>query len=109
QDQYQQQNALRSSSYSSYSPYAYGVSDLNYYGSFSTLPGYGVMWQPYLVGMGWDPFMDGAWAFYPGFGYGWVSAYPWGWTPYHSGSWVFVNGRGWFWQAGGPWAGFTAP
>ncbi len=32
------------------SPYGYGVSDLNYYGSYSNVPGYGTMWQPYFTG-----------------------------------------------------------
>jgi len=103
--QYQQRYSK--TAYNSYSPYTYGVSDLNYYGSFFNAPGYGMLWQPYLVGAGWDPFMDGMWAFYPGFGYNWVSAYPWGWTPYHSGSWVFVAPYGWVWQPGGPWNGFN--
>jgi hypothetical protein len=107
QEQYHQQYA--SSSYSSYSPYAYGTSDLNYYGSFSSMPGYGTLWQPYFAGAGWDPFMNGAWAFAPGFGYGWVSGYPWGWTPYHYGSWVYVPAYGWGWQPGGSWAGWTQP
>ena len=92
---------------SNYSPYAYGTSDLNYYGNFLTLPGYGMLWQPYLVGAGWDPFMNGAWAFNPGFGYGWVSGYPWGWTPYHYGSWVFLPQYGWAWQPGGAWMGWN--
>jgi hypothetical protein len=48
------------------SPYGYGVSDLNYYGSYTNVPGYGSMWQPYFTGVGWDPFMDGAWGYYPG-------------------------------------------
>ena len=107
QDQYHQQYA--SNSYSSYSPYAYGTSDLNYYGSFSNMPGYGMLWQPYFAGAGWDPFMNGAWAFSPGFGYGWVSGYPWGWTPYHYGSWVYLPTNGWAWQPGGSWAGWTQP
>jgi hypothetical protein len=107
QDQYHQQYA--SSSYSNYSPYAYGTSDLNYYGSFFNAPGYGMMWQPYFAGAGWDPFMNGAWAFAPGFGYGWVSGYPWGWTPYHYGSWVYLPTYGWAWQPGGSWAGWTQP
>ena len=47
------------------SPYGYGVADLNYYGSYSNVPGYGMMWQPYFTGVGWDPFMDGAWALVP--------------------------------------------
>jgi FecR protein len=95
-------------SYNSYSPYAYGTSDLSYYGNFFSYPGYGMMWQPYFAGAGWDPFMDGAWMFYPGFGYGWVSAYPWGWTPYHYGSWVFLPGHGWAWQPGSTWTAVYA-
>jgi hypothetical protein len=107
QDQYHQQYATNS--YSSYSPYAYGTSDLNYYGNFSNVPGYGTVWQPYFAGAGWDPFMNGAWAFAPGFGYGWVSGYPWGWTPYHYGSWVYLPSGGWAWQPGGSWAGWSTP
>lgn len=104
------------------SPYSYGNADLSYYGSYFNAPGYGMLWRPYFAGMGWDPFMDGAWSFYPGWGYGWVSAYPWGWTPYHYGSWVYVGGFGWAWQPGGVWmpwysqprlinapSGFTVP
>jgi hypothetical protein len=83
------------------SPYGYGYSDLNYYGAFMGVPGYGMMWQPYFSGIGWDPFMDGAWAWYPGFGYMFVSPYPWGWMPYRYGNWVFVPGFGWMWQPGG--------
>jgi len=90
-----------------YSPYAYGTSDLNYYGNFFSASGYGMLWQPYFVGAGWDPFMNGAWAFNPGFGYGWVSGYPWGWTPYHYGSWVFIPLYGWAWQPGGAWMGWN--
>lgn len=82
------------------SPYGYGLSDLNYYGSYSTIPGYGLMWQPFFTGVGWDPFMDGAWGFYPGFGYAFASPYPWGWLPYRYGNWNFVPGFGWMWQPG---------
>jgi hypothetical protein len=92
-----------SNSYTNYSPYAYGTSDLAYYGNFFSAPGYGMLWQPYFIGAGWDPFMNGAWAFSPGFGYGWVSSYPWGWVPYHYGTWVFLPGYGWAWQPGGAW------
>jgi Family of unknown function (DUF6600)/FecR protein len=101
QSQYHQR--YTASSYNSCSPYAYGTSDLAYYGHFFDAPGYGLLWQPYLVGMGWNPFMDGAWAFSTGFGYSWVSGYPWGWTPYHYGAWVFLPGYGWAWQPGGVW------
>jgi len=64
-DQYSKNNST---------PYGYGDSDLGYYGGFSNLPGYGTLWQPYFAGVGWDPFMDGAWSWYPGFGFLWASA-----------------------------------
>jgi hypothetical protein len=82
------------------SPYGYGASDLNYYGSYTNFPGYGMMWQPYFAGAGWNPYMDGAWSFYPGAGYLWASAYPWGWMPYYYGNWAYAPGFGWGWQPG---------
>ncbi len=86
-------------------PYGYGNSDLGYYGGYSNVPGYGMMWQPYFTGVGWDPFMDGAWSWYPGMGFMWASAYPWGWMPYYYGNWAFAPGFGWGWQPGG-WNGW---
>ena len=93
------------------SPYAYGMSDLNYYGSFMNVTGYGNVWQPYFIGANWSPFQDGGWAFYPGSGYMWVSGYPWGWMPYNYGNWAFVPGLGWAWQPGyyNPWYGYGIP
>jgi hypothetical protein len=93
---YHDQYAKRNSS-----PYGYGASDLGYYGSYMDVPGYGMMWQPYFTGVGWDPFMDGAWSWYPGYGYMFVSPYPWGWMPYRYGNWVYIPGFGWMWQPGG--------
>jgi hypothetical protein len=89
------------------SPYGYGYSDLSYYGAYTNFPGYGMLWQPYFTGVGWNPFMDGAWSWYPGMGYMWASAYPWGWMPYNYGNWMFVPGSGWGWQPGAwnPWRG----
>jgi hypothetical protein len=92
-----------SSPYQSYSPYYYGLGDLTYYGNFVTVPGWGPMWQPFFMGPGWNPYMDGAWAWCPGFGYSWVSGYPWGWLPYHYGTWAFVPGWGWLWEPGTVW------
>jgi hypothetical protein len=88
-------------------PYGYGYSDLNYYGAYNNVPGYGSLWQPYFTGAGWDPFMDGAWSWYPGFGFMFASAYPWGWMPFYYGSWVYAPGFGWGWQPGGwgSWSG----
>jgi len=89
--------------------HAYGMQDLNYYGDFFYANGYGYVWQPYGFSnsmIGWDPYSNGAWMFYPGMGYSFTSAYPWGWLPYHYGSWAFINGTGWAWLPGrysGPW------
>jgi len=85
---------------------AYGLSDLNYYGSFINAGG-SSFWQPYFVGAGWNPYANGVWAMYPGAGYSWVSPYPWGWLPYHSGTWSFFPGYGWGWQPGGSWNGLN--
>jgi len=94
----------RSNSYNGYSSsYRYGLADLNYYGSYFSLPGYGMMWRPFGTGFDWDPFADGAWVWYPGYGYTWISSNPWGWMPYHYGYWTFVNNYGWCWQPGRTW------
>ena len=79
----------------------YGVSDLNYYGSFADVGGCGMMWQPYFVSAAWNPYGNGLWTYYPGMGYSWVSPYPWGWLPFHTGSWAFCPARGWGWVPGG--------
>jgi len=86
---------------------AFGLSDLNYYGSFINAGGFGSFWQPYFIGAGWSPYANGLWAMYPGAGYSWVSPYPWGWLPYHSGSWSFFPGYGWGWQPGSTFYGLN--
>ncbi len=83
----------------------YGSSDLNYYGSFTNMPGCGSMWRPYFASAAWSPFDNGVWTYYPNVGYSWVSPYPWGWLPFHSGNWVSCGGAGWGWQPGGAFNG----
>lgn len=87
------------------SPYAYGLSDMSYYGSFVNLPGCGSMWRPYFATASWDPYSNGTWAWYGGAGYSWVSPYPWAWTPYHTGTWMNCGDAGWGWMPGGNWYG----
>ncbi len=82
------------------SPYQYGESDLNYYGQYYYVPGYGYCWQPNGVDAGWNPYLNGHWVWRPFFGFTWVSSYPWGWMPYRYGNWVYLGGRGWMWQPG---------
>jgi hypothetical protein len=87
------------------SPYAYGTSDMAYYGRFMNAGSCGSMWRPYFASAGWDPFANGSWAYYQGAGYSWVSPYPWAWTPYHSGAWSYCPDAGWGWTPGGGWYG----
>jgi len=87
------------------SPYAYGLSDMAYYGAFHMSSSCGLLWRPYFASAAWDPYSNGAWAWYPNSGYSWVSPYPWGWTPYHYGSWAFCPNTGWGWAPGGAWNG----
>jgi Family of unknown function (DUF6600)/FecR protein len=98
---YRDHYAARSNGYSS------GFPDLTYYGSFFNATGYGTVWRPYNTPLGWDPFLDGAWVYYPPFGYTFVSAYPWGWTPYRYGHWIWITNSGWCWQPGNNWNTWT--
>jgi hypothetical protein len=110
-DQYRNTDTYAQSGFAPpyFSP-AYGWNDLNCYGSFIDMPGYGYMWRPYGVSYMWNPFSDGAWVWYPRDGYTWVSYYPWGWAPYRYGSWNYVPSYGWYWRPGGPWnTWYTAP
>ena len=74
--------------------------DLDYYGSWYSVPGYGQVWSPNGVDASWDPFGSGYWGYYPSFGYTWISSYPWGWWPYHCGAWDFLGSWGWVWVPG---------
>ncbi len=105
EDQYHERSATMSALSST--PYAYGLSDMAYYGDFADLGGCGMMWRPYFASAAWDPYSNGAWAWYGGMGYSWVSPYPWAWTPYHYGSWSFCPGAGWGWMPGGGWMGLN--
>jgi len=96
----QQQLALRDQAMSAPSGAVYGWSDLDFYGEWAMIPGYGYGWAPY-VAAGWSPFTMGMWDMYPGFGLTWISSEPWGWLPYHYGLWNFDPMFGWFWMPGG--------
>ncbi len=74
--------------------------DLDADGNWYPVEGAGNVWVPAGVGPGWDPYGAGYWAYYPTFGYTWVSSYPWGWLPYHCGAWNYYS-FGWGWSPGG--------
>ena len=85
----------RTVSYQYVNSYIPGLYDLDYYGDWRNLDGYGYSWSP-RVDAGWMPYQSGYW--YTDYPYGptWVSSEPWGYAPYHYGRWAFVGDR-WYW------------
>ncbi len=82
-------------------------SDLDAYGYWYNVPGYGEGWAPSGVTADWDPYGLGSWGYYDGIGYTWISGYPWGWWPYRCGAWSYFDGFGWMWFPGNcGWDGF---
>ena len=79
------------------------VSELSAYGTWTTLPTYGVVWRPAYVGA-WTPYYHGYWDWCPT-GWVWVSYDPWGWAPYRYGRWDYASSFGWFWIPGRVWSG----
>jgi hypothetical protein len=75
-------------------------SDLDANGDWYNVPGYGMGWAPQGVGEDWDPYGAGAWGYYDGIGYTWISDYSWGWWPYHCGAWNWFDSFGWMWFPG---------
>ena len=73
-----------------------GVEDLDEYGRWSSLPGYGMVWTPTAVEPGWSPYVEGHWVWQDPWGWTWVASEPWGWAPYHYGRWVVYSSR-WYW------------
>ena len=91
--------------------YNSGFGDLNSYGSWLSVGGYGYGWQPYGVGLGWSPFGIGYGGWYqdPFFGLTFIGSQPWGWLPYHYGGWVFSPSNGWVWIPSGFGLGYRTP
>lgn len=85
----------RNVSYQYVSSYIPGLYDLDYYGDWQNIDGYGNCWAP-RVDAGWAPYQTGYW--YTDYPYGptWVSTEPWGYAPYHYGRWAYVSDR-WYW------------
>lgn len=76
-----------------------GYEDLDEYGDWSYVAGYGPCWRPRAVVVGWAPYRFGHWAYVGPWGWTWVEDEPWGFAPFHYGRWAFVN-SGWFWVPG---------
>ncbi|HET6180983.1 MAG TPA: DUF6600 domain-containing protein [Candidatus Sulfotelmatobacter sp.] len=76
-----------------------GYEDLDDYGDWSYVAGYGPCWRPRAVVVGWAPYRYGHWVFLGRWGWTWVEDEPWGFAPFHYGRWAYVN-TGWFWVPG---------
>src|SRR5579859_7420823 len=78
--------------------YYTGTEDLDRYGHWNNVDGYGQVWTP-EASADWAPYQDGRWEWQPYYGWTWVSYEPWGWAPYHYGRW-FYYGSSWNWWPG---------
>ena len=76
-----------------------GYEDLDEYGDWSYVAGYGTCWRPRALVAGWAPYRYGHWAWVGPWGWTWVEDEPWGFAPFHYGRWAFA-GAGWFWVPG---------
>jgi hypothetical protein len=85
----------RNASYKYASSYIPGLNDLDYYGDWQNVSGYGNAWRP-RVDAGWVPYQQGQWTNNYPYGPTWVSNEPWGYAPYHYGRWANVNNQ-WYW------------
>jgi hypothetical protein len=76
-----------------------GYEDLDEYGDWSYVAGYGTCWRPRALVAGWAPYRFGHWIWVGPWGWTWVEDEPWGFAPFHYGRWAF-GGNGWLWVPG---------
>src|SRR6266702_6735850 len=76
-----------------------GYEDLDDYGRWHEVAGYGNVWSPAGVPGDWAPYRYGHWVFVSPWGWTWVEDEPWGFAPFHYGRWAFVESS-WCWLPG---------
>jgi hypothetical protein len=81
------------------SPEMTGYEDLDDYGRWQYVGGYGTVWVPSGVASDWAPYRNGHWAFIDPWGWTWVEDEPWGFAPFHYGRWAYAENR-WCWVPG---------
>jgi hypothetical protein len=77
-------------------------SGLGGYGEWIERPGYGRVWYPTAVQVGWRPYLHGRWVV-TDYGWTWVSSEDFGWATYHYGRWYQDAEVGWVWVPGTVW------
>jgi hypothetical protein len=84
--------------------YSVFYEELNPYGRWLDVEGYGYAWHPNVAERTtWQPYVDGRWA-WSDQGWAWDSNEPFGWACYHYGRWVRLARHGWVWVPGREWA-----
>jgi hypothetical protein len=81
------------------SPELVGYEDLDDYGSWRRVEGYGPVWTPRRVARDWAPYRDGHWAWVAPWGWTWIDDAPWGFAVSHYGRWANF-GDNWGWVPG---------
>jgi hypothetical protein len=81
------------------SPEMTGYEDLDDYGHWQYVGGYGTVWVPANVASDWAPYRHGHWAYIDPWGWTWVEDEPWGFAPFHYGRWAYAGNR-WCWVPG---------
>jgi hypothetical protein len=76
-----------------------GYQDLDEYGHWHYVDGYGPVWTPAGIAVDWAPYRNGHWVFIAPWGWTWVEDEPWGFAPFHYGRWAFVA-NSWCWVPG---------
>lgn len=76
-----------------------GYQDLDAYGHWHDVSGYGPVWTPAGVAADWAPYRFGHWVWVAPWGWTWVEDEPWGFAPFHYGRWAFVQSS-WCWVPG---------
>jgi len=81
------------------SPEVVGYSDLDDYGTWRNVEGYGNVWAPTTVAADWVPYHYGRWGWVDPWGWTWIDDAPWGFAPFHYGRWAYLSSR-WCWVPG---------
>jgi hypothetical protein len=76
-----------------------GYDDLDDAGRWEVDAGYGPVWYPTVIPVGWVPYRYGHWVWVEPWGWTWVEHARWGYAPFHYGRWAHVRGR-WGWIPG---------
>jgi len=75
-----------------------GYEDMDEYGDWRNVDGYGSVWSPRGVSADWAPYRYGHWVYISPWGWTWVEDEPWGFAPFHYGRWVYADR--WCWVPG---------